>query len=192
MTELEGIAFVFIALLVIIICILVSGTYIAFAFLHEFIKFNRLYKLRNEKAAKIDGKDHFRAFNCILINDTSLIDLDEILKIEFVESDDATNIKDRYGFRFHYKNGNKEILKIKDLKLRNKENNKIINSINETEKGERYTIEDISSLFYGLVNAKVIREMSKDFNALVSIDEYDKINKSIFDIEIIHFENRQG
>lgn len=192
MSELEVIAFIIITLVIIVICVLVFVAYVAFTFLHEFINFNILYKRKNENVAKINGKDHFRPFNCILINSTTLIDLDEIVKIEFVESEDATNISDRCGFRFHYKNGNKEILKIKDLKLRNKDKNKIINSINKTEKSERYTIEDVSSLFYGLVNAKVIRELGKDFNTLTTLDEYDKINKSIFDVELINFTNRQG
>lgn len=126
---------------------------------------------RNRKYRK-DGNKIFKVpYGSIIFNEKLFINLDEIYKIEFGKEDRESGTE--YSIIFNYKNGKMEKLYLKDLFIKT-----------PTRMDEANKATHAFNLFKAIVKIKSLRDFYFDRGVMVTDDEYDCIDNSIYDVAI--------
>ena len=130
------------------------------------------YLSQKDRKYRKDGKKIFKVpYGSIIFNEKLFINLDEIYKIEFGREDRESGTE--YSIIFNYKNGKMEKLYLKDLFI------KIPTRMDEANKATH-----AFNLFKAIVKIKSLRDFYFDRGVMVTDDEYDCIDNSIYDVAV--------
>ena len=130
------------------------------------------YLSKRDRKYRKDGDKIFKVpYGSIIFNEKLFINLDEIYKIEFGKEDKESRIES--SIIFYYKNVKMENLYLKDLFIKTPtimdEANKATHAFN---------------LFKAIVKIKSLRDFYYDRGVMVTDDEYDCIDNSIYDVVV--------
>lgn len=130
------------------------------------------YLSRRGRKYRKDGKKIFKVpYGSIIFNEKLFINLDEIYKIEFGKEDRESGTE--YSIIFNYKNGKMEKLYLKDLFIKT-----------PTRMDEANKATHAFNLFKAIVKIKSLRDFYFDRDVMVTDDEYDCIDNSIYDVAV--------